>query len=53
MQHNEDLCVTDGSSSGLQGIDINKHMQHSDVRRSLYRAESLKAFLLLHGLIPT
>lgn len=52
MQHNEDLCVIDGSGSQLQSIDINKHMQRGDIRELLYIAENSKA-LLSQGFFPT
>ena len=53
MQHNEDLCVIDSSGSRLQGVDINKHMQCTDIRELLYIAENSKALLLLQGFFPT
>lgn len=49
MQHNEDLCVIDGSGTQLQGVDINKHMQQADLRELLYIAGNSKALLLLQG----
>lgn len=52
MQHNEDLCVVVGCGSQLQGIDINKHMQCTDIRELLYIAENSKALLLLQGFFP-
>jgi len=53
MQHNEGLCVIGGGGSWLQGVDINKHMQHADIRGVLYIAENAKALLLLQGFFPT
>lgn len=53
MQHNEDLCVTDGSSSRLQGIGINKHMQCMGQREWLYMAENSKALIVIGLLFPT
>lgn len=52
MQHNEDLCVVVGNSSQLQGVDINKHMQRTDIRELLYIAENSKALLLSQGFFP-
>lgn len=46
MQHNEDLCVTDGSGVRLQGIGINKHMQCTDIRELLY-TENSKALIVI------
>lgn len=51
MQHNEDLCVIDGSGSRLQGIDINKHMQRTDIRELLYSRE-LKSSVVITGFFP-
>lgn len=53
MQHNEDLCVIDGSGSQLQGVDINRHMQRTDIRELLYITENSKALLLLQVFFPT
>lgn len=49
MQHKEDLCVIDGSGSWLQGIDINKHMQFTDIRELLYSRE-FKSRVVITGI---
>lgn len=53
MQHNEDLCVIGSSGSWLQGVDINKHMQSSNIRELLYIAQNPQAWLLLQGFFPS